>query len=149
MSEKKKWRETCIMINDISQHSVAIDLVWWEFWPLLYYKFTAESALNEFLKALNTWQSHDKKTDFLKCAMCRGTLSCRKMNNSLQIWHMTGSNCLNSITLRLILFINLDSVTDECQAGVMLTNCNLPTDDWCYQYLNVMLHSIELVITRW
>jgi len=41
---------------------------------------------------------------------------------------MAGRNCCNSITLRLMLFTNLDSVIDKYQTGVMSITCNSRTD---------------------
>jgi len=66
-------------------------------------------------------------------ALCAGALYCWKTKNSLEIDIMAVRNCCNSITLRLILLTNLDSVIDKYQAGLMPTTCNSPTDvisDW-------------------
>jgi len=41
---------------------------------------------------------------------------------------MPGTNCCNSIMWRLMLCIDLDSVIDEFQTGVMSTTCYSPTD---------------------
>jgi len=49
MSEKQQQPETCTMINGTSQRSAATWL-WWDVWPALYYKFTAESVLQEVFK---------------------------------------------------------------------------------------------------
>jgi len=55
--------------------------------------------------------------------------------NSLEMEHIVCKNCCrpSSITLRLILLANLESVMDKCQTGVMSTTCYSPTDvvsDW-------------------
>jgi len=34
--------------------------MWYDFLSLLYYKFTAECVLEEFLKSLDIWQSYGK-----------------------------------------------------------------------------------------
>jgi len=50
MSEKKKQRETCIMIKDTSQRGVATCFRYGGTFDyfLVYYKFTAEPVLKEF-----------------------------------------------------------------------------------------------------
>ena len=48
--------------------------MWWNVWPLLYYRFTAESVLKEFLKSLNIWKSYADKVDCFKCSVRRGTV---------------------------------------------------------------------------
>jgi len=66
-------------------------------------------------------------------ALCAGALSCWKMKNSLEIWRVAGRNCCNSITLRLILLNNVDSVINKYQTDVMSTTCDSPTaavSDW-------------------
>jgi len=62
-------------------------------------------------------------------AVWAAALSSWKMKNLLEIWCMMGSSCCNSITLRLLLFTDLDSVSN-C---VMSITCDSPTDvisDW-------------------
>jgi len=41
---------------------------------------------------------------------------------------MAGWNCCKNITLRLILFTNIDYVIGKYQTGVMSTTCDSPTD---------------------
>ena len=41
-------------------------------WLLLYYKFTAESVLKEFLKLLNIRQRYGEKGNCLKCPVHQG-----------------------------------------------------------------------------
>jgi len=41
---------------------------------------------------------------------------------------MVGRNCCNSVTLRLILFTNIESVIGKYQTGVLSTSCYSPTD---------------------
>jgi len=45
----------CLTIYHNVAYSNVIS-VWWDVWPLLYYKFTAESVSKEILKSLNIWQ---------------------------------------------------------------------------------------------
>jgi len=40
----------------------------------MYYKYTAESVLKEFLKSLNIWQSYGGKVHCLKYSVRRGTV---------------------------------------------------------------------------
>jgi len=47
--------------------------VWQDVSPLLYYKFTAESALNVFLKWINISQNYGEKL-IASSAMCAGAL---------------------------------------------------------------------------
>jgi len=108
--------------------------MWWDIWPLLYlYKFTAEPVLKQFLKYLNIWQNYGGKLIASSSLCAEQWLTCWKMKNSLEMWRMAGRNCCNSITLRLIIVTNLDSVIDKCQTGIMSTTCFSPTDvisDW-------------------
>jgi len=121
--QRNKQRETCIMINDTSQHTVAT----WSscsgtFAHNFFYKFTAECVLKEFVKSLNIWQSYGEKL-IASSALCAGPLSSWKMTNSLEIWRMSGRNCFNSIMLRLILLTKLDFAINKYQTGVMSTTC--------------------------
>jgi len=84
--------------------------------PLLYYKFTGESVLKEFLKSLNIWQSYGGKVDCLKCRVRRGIVLI-KLKNSLENRRVAGRNCCNSIIFRLILLNNLESMIDK------MSNC--------------------------
>jgi len=133
MPEKQWQPETFIMIDNTSQLCIApwfrcggavdhcsitnllLSLFWKNFWnhstfgKVMEIKFIASSVLDA------------------------RALSCWKMKNSLEIWHMAGRNCCNSIMLWVILLTNLDYVIDKCQTGVMSTTCYSPTDaisDW-------------------
>ena len=83
MSEKQQQPKTCTTINNKSQGSVAtrfrndntLSLI-------LCYKFTAESALKEFVKSIDIWQVIIKKVDCLKRHVHRA-LYCWEMKNSL------------------------------------------------------------------
>ena len=112
----------------------------WDIWPEIYYKFTAESVLKEFLKSLNCGKHAEKL--IASIALCAVALSCWKMKNSLEIWRMIVMNCCNSITL----LVNLDSVIDKCQTGVM--PCYSPTDvhsDWTLLCARFVTTSLFLV----
>jgi len=54
--------------------------------------------------------------------------------------YMAGRNCCNSITLRLILLTNLESI-DKYQTGVISTTCDSPTaiSDWTLIVCDVFL----------
>jgi len=101
--------------------------VWWVFWPLLYLRFTVECVLREFLKLLNIWQSYGAKV-YSSSVLYTAALSCWKMKNVLEIWCTAGRNCFNSITLRIILLINLDSMINKYQIDVMSASNDLLPD---------------------
>ena len=68
-------------------------------------------------------------------ALCVGALSCWKIKNSLEILCMVDRNCCNSITLRVILHNDFDSVIEKYQTGVASTTCHSLTvavSDWTH-----------------
>jgi len=60
MSEKQQQLEICIMINVMSQCDVAVIYFWWDIWPELYFKFTAE-CFERIFKIAHIWQSYGEK----------------------------------------------------------------------------------------
>jgi len=74
ISEKQQQPETCIMLMYHNEGYSNVIEMWWNVWPLLYYRFTAESVLKEFLKSLNIWKSYADKVDCFKCSVRRGTV---------------------------------------------------------------------------
>jgi len=69
--------------------------VLWDLWWLLYYKFTAEFPLKEFLKSVNIWQSYEQEIWLPQARPWGRVLSCWKMN-SPEIWHTAGRSYCNS-----------------------------------------------------
>jgi len=63
----------CIIINYTITTKCQRDLHVVGHFTLLYYKYTAESVLKEFLKSLNIWQSYGGKVDCLKHSVCQGS----------------------------------------------------------------------------
>jgi len=116
---------TGIMINDTLQRSAA---TWFRCGESFDHHFTTNLLLSLFWKkSLNIWQSYGGKVDCVKrCAEKWGTRS------RSDVWR-TRTVVEHRIITRLILVINLDSVIDKCQTGVMSTTCDSPTDaftDW-------------------
>jgi len=69
MLEKQKQPETCIITTSCSN----VVQMWWDIWPELYYKFTAEFGLKEIFKSVNIWQRYGEKL-IASSALCAWVL---------------------------------------------------------------------------
>jgi len=115
--------------NNTSQHSVA---TWFRCGGMLDDDSSITNLLLNLLRK-NFWDQSTFGKVMAQVSCHTRALSCWKMKNSLEIWHMVDRNCCTSITLRLILLTTLDSVIKKCRTNVMPTTCDSTTDaisDW-------------------
>jgi len=145
MSEKQQQPVTCIMINDASQLSVA---TWFRCNGTFDQNVITNSLLSLFWNFLNrsTFGKDVGKVDCLKRRVRPWTVP---LTDELA-WYLTsdGQKLLwqhrvtTTVTVVGLLLNNLDSVINKCQAGVMSTTCDSPTDatsDWTLLYAQAFL----------